>query len=80
MLTSNYSLKTIQSHAYHLNVQSTSFFASLLGANGQLTPQMIVDQFSELDQSYQLLKSRVEAVQQSLDSGHDPDRYLFLNY
>lgn len=79
MLAPYYNLETIQSHALQVNLQSAALLALLLGADGELTPQLIIEQFAEFESSYQLLKSRVNAVQASLSAGHDPDRRLFLS-
>lgn len=79
MLPSPYNLETIQTRAFLLHLESAALLSLLFGFEGQLTPQMIVDQFYKFDTAYQLLKSRVDAVHHSLETGHDPDRELFTH-
>ncbi|MBX9257300.1 hypothetical protein H1Q63_25830 [Desmonostoc muscorum CCALA 125] len=79
MLSPNYELETIQTDAFELITKSRDLGWLVFGLTDELTPRTMIEQFTELDKAYQSLKSQIDAVQNSLDSGHDPDRYLF-NY
>ncbi|MFN6480948.1 hypothetical protein [Nostoc sp. DedQUE07] len=75
----NYELETIQSDAFELVAEARSLAWHIFGLTGEVTPQTMIEQFSELDKAYQSLKSQIDVVRNSLDNGHDPDRHLF-NY
>ncbi|MBE9107449.1 hypothetical protein IQ229_21705 [Nostoc cf. edaphicum LEGE 07299] len=78
MNSPGYRFKTIQTQALQLSIESTRLVSLVMGLTGEeVTPQTIIENFSELEDRYKLLKNRIEAVQASLDNGHDPDRHLF---
>ncbi|MDZ8136728.1 MAG: hypothetical protein RM049_15695 [Nostoc sp. DedQUE04] len=78
MNSPGYKFKTIQSQALQLSVESTRLAALVMGlTEEEVTPQTIIENFTELDERYKALKNRIEAVQTSIDNGHDPDRHLF---
>ncbi|ODH00237.1 hypothetical protein A4S05_34110 [Nostoc sp. KVJ20] len=79
MNSPGYKFKTIQTQALQLNIESTRLVSLVMGLTGEeVTPQIIIENFAELDERYKALKNRIEAVQASLDNGHDPDRHLFI--
>ncbi|MDZ8064129.1 MAG: hypothetical protein RMY64_00600 [Nostoc sp. DedQUE08] len=78
MNSPGYKFKTIQSQALQLSIESTRLAALVMGlTDEEVTPQTIIENFTELDERYKALKNRIEAVQTSIDNGHDPDRHLF---
>lgn len=78
MLTPNYDLRNIQSLAFQLNSETNQLFCCFVGATGELTPQIIIDEFTAFEELFNQLKDQVDAIKQSIDSGHDPDRFLIL--
>lgn len=78
MLTPNYDLRDIQSLAFQLNLETHELFSCFVGSTGELTPQIIIDQFTSFEESFNQLKEQVDAIKQSIEVGHDPDRGLLL--
>lgn len=77
MLQPDYDLGAIQSDAFELITEARKLGWHIFGLTDEVTPRTVIENFTELDKVYQSLKSQIDAVQKSLDSGHDPDRYLF---
>ncbi|MEH2352575.1 hypothetical protein [Nostoc sp.] len=78
MNSPGYKFKTIQSQAHQLNLESTRLANLVMGlTDEEVTPQTIIENFAKLDERYKALKNRIEAVQTSIDNGHDPYRHLF---
>ncbi|MDF5707758.1 MAG: hypothetical protein PUP90_08785 [Nostoc sp. S4] len=75
----DYELEVIQTDAFELISKSRDLGWLVFGLTDELTPQTMIEQFNKLDKAYQSLKNQIDAVRNSLDSGHDPDRHLF-NY
>ncbi|WP_445628428.1 hypothetical protein [Nostoc sp. DSM 114167] len=79
MLSPNYELETIQTDTFEVIAKSRELGWLVFGLTDEVTPQTMIEQFAELDKAYQSLRSQIDAVRNSLDNGHDPDRHLF-NY
>jgi hypothetical protein len=77
MRSPNYDLDSIQSDAFELITEARKLGWHIFGLTDEVTPRTVIENFTELDRVYQSLKSQIDAVQKSLNSGHDPDRHLF---
>lgn len=78
MLTPSYSLSDIQNVADALEGECTYFHGSVVGADGQLTPKLMLEAFAVIQSHYKTLEAYMAAVQCDTDLGYDADRFLFL--